>query len=87
MKKDVATELYWVSHPIIGYVPLDEKGRPHSPTKNDRWARAKKIKLPPRIYKTMDMAAKYSPCKSCAEVRMWSPTLVDWDSVLDTDTD
>ena len=68
--RDMLKEHGWTSHPIIGYVALDQDGKPYQPRKGkDRWQR----KNPPRIYKTMEMAVKQSPCNTASEVRMFTP--------------
>lgn len=66
--RDMESESKWFNHPVIGYVPLDEDGTPYRVSKF-RYGREEK--QPPRIYKTLAMAANQSPTKTATEVRMF----------------
>lgn len=68
--RDTIKEKEWLSHPVIGYVPLDEDGKSYQPTLGKRGYTRKK---PVTIYKTMARAVSYSPCDSASEVRMFQP--------------
>ena len=68
-------ESRWHSHPIIGYVALDKEG---NPVRAQATRYGKIVKFPPRIYKTMNMALKQSPCESAVEVRMFQ--VIDGDN-------
>lgn len=63
--------VYWLEHDIIGYVSLDEEGKPYRPSRSG-YSWQKGLTNPPRIYKTIENAVKYSPCNSAAEVRMFT---------------
>lgn len=66
--RDTLKEHSWTEYPIIGYVPLDEKGNPYQPTLGKSWRARKK---PVTVYKTMARAVAYSPVSSAVEVRMF----------------
>jgi hypothetical protein len=59
----------WVDNRLIGYVALDEAGNPVIPTGQ---LFGKNVNKPPRIYQTLRMALKQSPCESASEVRMFT---------------
>lgn len=73
--RDDTKEALWVNHPIIGYVSLDEKGQPVRKPRSGYAFQTQDQRgyHPPRIYKTIELASKYSPCSSAAEVRMFTP--------------
>lgn len=62
----------WLDHDIIGYVPLDEDGKPYRPHKSGYPWMKKNMTNPPRIYTTIQRAIQYSPCGCAAEVRMFT---------------
>lgn len=73
--RDTNKEANWFNHPIIGYVSLDEQGQPLRRPRSGYTFLTQEQKgyHPPRVYQTIEMAVKQSPCKSAAEVRMFVP--------------
>lgn len=70
MIRDEYRERYWMQHPIIGYVALDENDQPYQPILGTGWNSRKK---PVTVYKSMERAAGYSPVNKATEVRMFQP--------------
>lgn len=75
--RNMYEEQKWTSHPIIGYVPLDENDKPYQPILGRRHHARKK---PVTIYTTLARAASYSPVKRATEVRMFIPIEMDTQS-------
>lgn len=68
--RDMVAEHFFVNHPIIGYVPLDEDGQPYKPVLGR--GRHKRTK-PTTLYQTLARAITQSPVDRATEVRMFQP--------------
>lgn len=77
--RNTAAEASWYNHPVIGYVPLGEDGKPYRAARSGYGfqTQAQKGYHPPRIYQTMAKAQAQSPCKTATEVRMFQQITVD----------
>lgn len=77
--RNIQAESLWINHKVVGYIPLDNDGKPYRVPRSGYGFQTQDQRgyHPPRVYQTMAKAISQSPCKSAAEVRMFTQITVD----------